>query len=67
MTYPRFLRIPSEGKASDLEADLLFELRVGRSGLGDDWLYKYVPGKGWIQIGRYLEVSVRYDRPPFRA
>ncbi|KAJ3554747.1 hypothetical protein NM688_g2946 [Phlebia brevispora] len=55
VTYPRFLRIPSEGEGSDSEADLLFELRVGRSGLGDDWLYKYVPGKGWIQIGRYLE------------
>jgi len=31
------------------------ELRVGRSGLGDDWLYRYTPYKGWSQIGRYLE------------
>ena len=38
------------------------ELRVGRSGLGDDWLYKYIPGKGWSQIGRYLEVgSLLFD------
>ena len=35
-------------------ADLIFELRVGRSGLGDDWLYKYTPNKGWSLIGKYL-------------
>ena len=35
---------------------MLLELRVGRSGLGDDWLYQYVPGEGWEKIGRYLEV-----------
>lgn len=36
---------------------MLFEMRVGRSGLGDDWLYLYTPGNGWKLIGRYLEVS----------
>ncbi|PSR74487.1 hypothetical protein PHLCEN_2v9784 [Hermanssonia centrifuga] len=53
VTYPRFLSIPTGGRKSD--SDLLFEIRVGRSGLGDDWLYRYTPGKGWAQIGRYLE------------
>lgn len=42
--------------AHEQGADLLLELRVGRSGLGDDWLYRYVPHDGWKQIGRYLEV-----------
>lgn len=54
ITYPRFLDIPSNAHAQG--ADLLLELRVGRSGLGDDWLYRYVPNDGWKQIGRYLEV-----------
>ncbi|KAI0051294.1 hypothetical protein FA95DRAFT_1534756 [Auriscalpium vulgare] len=49
VTYPRFL---SSEAASPV---FLFELRVGRSGLGDDWLYEYVAGKGWLSIGRYLE------------
>ncbi|KAI0694041.1 hypothetical protein BC835DRAFT_1033933 [Cytidiella melzeri] len=53
ITYPRFLNIPSATKGEG--ADLLLELRVGRSGLGDDWLYRYVPNEGWKQIGRYLE------------
>ncbi|EMD35763.1 hypothetical protein CERSUDRAFT_115715, partial [Gelatoporia subvermispora B] len=52
VTYPRFLRVPS-GLSSD--SDLLFEMRVGRSGLGDDWLYRYTPNVGWSLIGRYLE------------
>ena len=55
VTYPRFLSLPST-KVEAGGADLLFELRVGRSGLGDDWLYKYTPKQGWTQIGRYLEV-----------
>ncbi|KAL5480449.1 hypothetical protein ACEPAI_1719 [Sanghuangporus weigelae] len=51
ITYPRFLSLPASAKAiSGSEADLLLELRVGRSGLGDDWLYE-----GWTQIGKYLE------------
>ncbi|CAL1702651.1 unnamed protein product [Somion occarium] len=54
VTYPRFLSIPDSARG-DPGADLLLELRVGRSGLGDDWLYKYSPGSGWLQIGRYLE------------
>lgn len=54
ITYPRFLDIPANAHAQG--ADLLLELRVGRSGLGDDWLYRYVPNDGWKQIGRYLEV-----------
>ena len=59
VTYPRFLSIPrTTDRSSTTDADLLLELRVGRSGLGDDWLYQYVPGSGWKQIGRYLEVSV---------
>ncbi|GJE93615.1 BNR repeat-containing protein [Phanerochaete sordida] len=53
ITYPRFLNIPSNARIAG--ADLLLELRVGRSGLGDDWLYTYTPHKGWSQIGRYLE------------
>lgn len=59
VTYPRFLSIPASVKDNS-GADLLLELRVGRSGLGDDWLYKYVPKKGWIQIGRYLQASSGY-------
>ncbi|KAI0085218.1 hypothetical protein BDY19DRAFT_452721 [Irpex rosettiformis] len=53
ITYPRFLNIPTNAHGQG--ADLLLELRVGRSGLGDDWLYRYVPNDGWKQIGRYLE------------
>ncbi|KAI0327452.1 hypothetical protein GY45DRAFT_1256975 [Cubamyces sp. BRFM 1775] len=55
ITYPRFLSIPEAAKQHAGDADLILELRVGRSGLGDDWLYKYTPSKGWAQIGRYLE------------
>jgi hypothetical protein len=35
-------------------ADLVLEFRVGRSGLGDDWLYEYTPNVGWSLIGKYL-------------
>ena len=56
ITYPRFLSIPAAAKQHAGDADLILELRVGRSGLGDDWLYKYTPNKGWTQIGKYLEV-----------
>ncbi|KLO11961.1 hypothetical protein SCHPADRAFT_941609 [Schizopora paradoxa] len=63
VTYPRFLSIPSptEGSPSaNPEADLLLEMRVGRAGLGDDWLYAYVPDEegesgNWTLIGKYLE------------
>ncbi|KAI0631533.1 hypothetical protein C8Q77DRAFT_1127375 [Trametes polyzona] len=55
VTYPRFLAIPQSANTTPNDADLILELRVGRSGLGDDWLYKYTPNKGWTQIGRYLE------------
>ncbi|OJT12149.1 hypothetical protein TRAPUB_11298 [Trametes pubescens] len=55
VTYPRFLAVPTSQQESNAGADLVLELRVGRSGLGDDWLYKYTPNKGWGQIGRYLE------------
>ncbi|OBZ73459.1 hypothetical protein A0H81_06920 [Grifola frondosa] len=54
VTYPRFLSIPSSVHSTS-GSDLLFEFRVGRSGLGDDWLYTYTPRNGWTQIGRYLE------------
>ncbi|EGO23046.1 hypothetical protein SERLADRAFT_471713 [Serpula lacrymans var. lacrymans S7.9] len=54
ITYPRFLVIPSSA-AGSTGADLLLEMRVGRSGLGDDWLYRYVPNEGWELTGRYLE------------
>ncbi|VDB84608.1 unnamed protein product [Peniophora sp. CBMAI 1063] len=53
VTYPRFLSIPTSLQSST--TDLIFELRIGRSGLGDDWLYEYTPGEGWALIGRYLE------------
>jgi hypothetical protein len=36
-------------------SDLVMEFRVGRSGLGDDWLYRYTPDGNWTLIGRYLE------------
>ncbi|KAI0821726.1 hypothetical protein BC628DRAFT_1422357 [Trametes gibbosa] len=55
VTYPRFLAVPVSAQRGAAEADLILELRVGRSGLGDDWLYKYIPSNGWTQIGRYLE------------
>ena len=55
VTYPRFLSVPAAAQTkSSHAADLVMELRVGRSGLGDDWLYKYTPGEGWSLIGRYL-------------
>ncbi|KIJ31449.1 hypothetical protein M422DRAFT_185901 [Sphaerobolus stellatus SS14] len=48
VTYPRFLSIPS--------GNMLLEMRVGRSGLGDDWLYEYDGQVGkWKEIGKYLE------------
>ncbi|KAJ8095139.1 hypothetical protein AAF712_006877 [Marasmius tenuissimus] len=63
ITYPRFLRIPptsliSEGNSTQ-KPDLLLELRVGRSGLGDDWIYHYFPGSNnstgaWELVGKYL-------------
>jgi hypothetical protein len=53
ITYPRFTLIPENARNGT--ADLLLEFRVGRSGLGDDWLYKYTPNVGWALIGRYLE------------
>ncbi|KZT20695.1 hypothetical protein NEOLEDRAFT_1140404 [Neolentinus lepideus HHB14362 ss-1] len=53
VTYPRFLRIPEAARID--KEDLLLELRVGRSGLGDDWLYTYTPDVGWELAGRYLE------------
>jgi len=55
VTYPRFLSIPNSASHISRGSDLLLELRVGRSGLGDDWLYRYTPGTGWSQIGKYLE------------
>ncbi|KAF8590350.1 hypothetical protein K439DRAFT_1330017 [Ramaria rubella] len=48
VTYPRFLSLPS--------GSMLLEMRVGRSGLGDDWLYEYTGTDGkWKEIGKYLE------------
>jgi len=36
---------------------MLLEMRVGRSGLGDDWIYEYNAKTGsWKEIGKYLEV-----------
>ncbi|KAI0065217.1 hypothetical protein BV25DRAFT_1880942 [Artomyces pyxidatus] len=52
VTYPRFLSGPIQSKNV---AKFLFEIRTGRSGLGDDWLYEYVAGAGWLSIGDYLE------------
>ncbi|PKS06299.1 hypothetical protein jhhlp_007047 [Lomentospora prolificans] len=45
VTYPRFER------AND---DLLFEMRIGQSGSGDSYLYKYSSG-AWSPIGRYIQ------------
>lgn len=53
VTYPKFVPLPSSSGQSG-GADLLLEFRVGRSGLGDSWLYEYTPGKGWDLVGRYL-------------
>lgn len=39
------------------------ELRIGRSGLGDDWLYEYnATTQTWTMIGKYLEVKLSYFR-----
>ena len=62
VTYPRYLAIPQNAPTAGA-ADLLLELRVGRSGLGDDWLYTYTPNEGWTQVGRYLEVSTEIIHP----
>jgi hypothetical protein len=53
VTYPRFLNIPALAKKGD-NVDLMFEYRVGRSGLGDSWMYEYTPFVGWSLIGKYL-------------
>ena len=56
VTYPRFIMVPDSANVlSGKSADLLLELRVGRSGLGDDWIYVYDNGR-WEQVGKYLEV-----------
>lgn len=48
-TYPRFLSLPqSRGGA------LLFDLRTGISGLGDEWLFVYKHG-AWTSLGIYLK------------
>ncbi|KAI5781509.1 hypothetical protein EDC01DRAFT_666030 [Geopyxis carbonaria] len=48
LTYPRFERIG---------ADLLFEFRIGASGAGDSWLYRYTAG-AWSSTGtKYLSGS----------
>ncbi|THH14195.1 hypothetical protein EW146_g6107 [Bondarzewia mesenterica] len=52
VTYPRFLSAPSSALA--FASRFLFELRIGRSGLGDDWLYEYADGN-WTLVGKYLE------------
>lgn len=41
----------------------MVEFRVGRSGLGDSWLYEYTPGHGWDLVGRYL-AGVNSTSPP---
>lgn len=54
VTYPRFERAGP---------DLLFELRIGSSGSGDSYLYRYRPGAGddaagsWAPVGRYIQGS----------
>lgn len=48
-TYPRFLSMPER-----LGGALLFDLRTGISGLGDEWLYVYDKGK-WSSLGVYLK------------
>ena len=60
VTYPRFISVPTtDGDGSGIsQPDLLFEMRVGRSGLGDDWMYLYTATKGWNLVGKYLEVSI---------
>ncbi|KAA1470785.1 hypothetical protein DENSPDRAFT_858561 [Dentipellis sp. KUC8613] len=64
VTYPRFLSVPSSAnsKRDGSDVDFLMELRIGRSGLGDDWLYAYTPGKGWALVGKYLEVRISQAR-----
>ena len=51
VTYPRFLPIISSG-------DLLFTLRDGKAGLGNDHLYRYAPsgtgGYKYTYLGQYL-------------
>jgi hypothetical protein len=54
ITYPRFTHIPGHARWAGT-SDLLLEFRVGRSGLGDDWLYRYTPHLGWDLIGRYIQ------------
>jgi hypothetical protein len=58
VTYPRFVSVP-KGSGG---VDLIMEFRVGRSGLGDDWLYEYVAGQGWSLVGKYLE-GVNSEHP----
>lgn len=44
MTYPRFLRLDC--------GDILFEFRLGRSGLGDDYLWRYHKSDAkWAPVG----------------
>lgn len=48
VTYPRFLRAGSE---------FLFEMRIGASGSGDSWLYRYTGNGNWAAVGRYIQGS----------
>lgn len=48
-TYPRFLSLPRHQGGA-----LLFDLRTGISGLGDEWLYVYYQGQ-WRTLGIYLK------------
>lgn len=53
VTYPRFLF----SSPDPTNSSFILELRIGRSGLGDDWLYEYnAENQSWTMIGKYLEV-----------
>ncbi|KAK4160180.1 hypothetical protein QBC43DRAFT_118588 [Cladorrhinum sp. PSN259] len=45
VTYPRFL---------PLDSSLLFTLRDGKAGLGNDHIYLYTPSSGYTYLGQYL-------------
>ncbi|EIM80651.1 uncharacterized protein STEHIDRAFT_115529 [Stereum hirsutum FP-91666 SS1] len=55
VTYPRFLF----SSPDPTNSSFILELRIGRSGLGDDWLYEYnAENQSWTMIGKYLEMII---------
>ena len=47
ITYPRFITAP--------DGTFLFEARIGQSGNGESWLWKYNNNASWTELGKFIE------------